>query len=79
MAVRDYLIEQRDYFNKVDGSLADRVANGDDPKTLESLGLDTMMRAAIIRGIDLFTDFQELYESMVAEEKIIVSEDRGDA
>lgn len=63
--VRNKLIEQRNEYSKLDGTLAEHAIYN--PEDLSKLGFDSAMRMATIRGIELFTDTQSLYEELFPE------------
>ena len=59
--VRDYMLTQREEMNNVDGSgMLERAVHGNDMPSIEAMGLDSIMRASVIRGIDTFTDWDGL-------------------
>ena len=69
--VRNKLTEQRNEYAKLDYSLAEYALNN--PEDLNKLGLDSAMRMATVRGIELFTDFDTLYAEFFPE----ASEEKG--
>ena len=67
MKVRDYLLELRERMNVDQSSVLDKAVLGDMP-SLETIALDSVMRAATIQGIDAFTDFDRLAEDLFPKE-----------
>lgn len=72
--VRNKLIEQVGLYSSVDGTLAERAAYGGTESGLVTLGMDTFARANVVKGIELFTDFDqlvgELFEEGVTDEGV---------
>ena len=57
--VRNTLIQERQNLVSLDNSKADFTANGNDDYDLQKIGLDSAMRMAVVKGIDLFTHYPE--------------------
>ena len=68
--MRNELIEQGDNYRRFDHSLAEKAAHYSDAgATLEALGLDSLMRASVVKGIELFTNFDSLNDHMTGEDE----------
>ena len=59
--VRNVLVQERNNQVSLDNSKADFTANGNDDYDLQKIGLDSAMRMAVVKGIDLFTNTDEFY------------------
>jgi hypothetical protein len=59
--VRNVLIQERQNLSSLDNSKADFTVNGNDDYDLQKIGLDSAMRMAVVKGIDLFTDYDQFY------------------
>ena len=63
--VRNHLLKERESMNSIDGSgLIEKNTYAEGLSSLEALGLESAMRASVIRGLDVFTNFDELSEDM---------------
>ena len=66
--VRNYLLEHRAILNTLDGSMImEKAAYSNDLTGLEVLGLESAMRMAAVKSIDMLTDFDDLAENMFKE------------
>lgn len=61
------LTEQASEYNKLDSSLAEKAVFRGDIESLQSLGLDSAIRMATVRGIELFTDIDALADELFKE------------
>ena len=69
VAVRDHLIERRSLYNNLDcNTLAQSTVYGQGLNPLDKLGLVSVMNLSVISGIEEFTNFEVLEESMFPEE-----------
>lgn len=61
--IRNELIEQRNEYASLDGTPAEQVAHINKPDmTIEDIGLACSIRMAVVKGIELFTNTNELSE-----------------
>ena len=68
--VRNHLIEVREEMNKIESSrLLESNAYTDQLTPLEMLGMESVMKMSVIKGIDTFTDFDALFQELLPEEK----------
>ena len=59
--VRDYLLSERASMNSLDDSnILEANIYGEELSALERLGLESAMRLSVIKGIDLFTNWDDL-------------------
>lgn len=65
--VRNYLIEQRNDFASLDNTFADTAAMDSPDFNLETLGLNAACRMSVVRGIDMFTNIDDLYREFFPE------------
>ena len=70
MAIRNKLAEQANQYSTLNYSMADKAVNVSHEGTynLEALGLDSAIRMSVVKGIELFTNFDELEDLMDFEE-----------
>ncbi len=61
------LTEQANEYNKLDSSLADKAVFRGDIESLQKIGLDSAIRMATVRGIELFTDVDALADELFQE------------
>ena len=61
------LTEQADKYNKLDSSLAEQAVFRGDIESLQKIGLDSAIRMATVRGIELFTDVDALVDELFQE------------
>jgi hypothetical protein len=63
------LIEIASEYNSFDQTLVEKVCvDSSISSSLEALGLDSVMRASVVRGICLFTDFDQLHTDIAGGE-----------
>ena len=66
---------EHETYSRLDLSLAEKAAHDENHLTqgLEAIGLDSLMRASVIKGLELFTDFGRLKEefSHKAEDEVV--------
>ncbi len=68
LRVREYLLKERKEMNEIDSSkLFEENAYSQGLTPLESLGLESVMRASVIKGIDAFTDTDQLFHELSVE------------
>lgn len=72
--VRNKLIEQRNEYANLDETLAEQAVYSKDAD-LQQLGLDSALRMATIRGIELFTDTDSMFLEWFPETKEAVDEE----
>ena len=65
--VRNKLIEQVGLYSSIDGTLAEQAAHGGTESELITLGMDSFARANVVKGIELFTDFDHLVGELFKE------------
>ena len=65
--VRNYLIKQAQEYNTLNSSLSERAVFAGDIESLQTLGLDSAIRIATVRGIELFTDSEALQNELFEE------------
>lgn len=76
MAVRNFLLKEIQEYNSIsDVEIIQKNMNDTDLGDLESIGVQILMRAATMVGIQAFSDFDNLLESMVEAEIIKEVED----
>lgn len=63
--VRNLLIRERSQYDSIDESYASKLIHSDKIEPLENIGIDTLMRACIVKGIDVFTNFDDLYDGYI--------------
>ncbi len=61
------LTEQASKYNKLDSSLAEQAVFRGDVESLQKIGLDSAIRMATVRGIELFTDVDALVDELFQE------------
>ena len=61
------LTEQADKYSKLDSSLAEQAVFRGDIESLQKIGLDSAIRMATVRGIELFTDVDALVDELFQE------------
>ena len=61
------LTEQADKYSKLDSSLAEQAVFRGDIESLQKIGLDSAIRMATVRGIELFTDVDALADELFQE------------
>ncbi len=67
--VREYMLKERGYMNSLDDSeLIKKNTYSEGMAPLEALGVEVAMRASVVRGIDIFVDFDELVSELFKEE-----------
>lgn len=65
--VRNKLVEQANQYSTLDSSLAEKSVFTGDIESLQKLGLDSAIRMATVRGIELFTDSDALCNELFEE------------
>jgi len=58
--IRNKLLEEHQAYSKLDFTLAEKAVNNPNDVNMNSLALDSAMRMATVRGIELFTNFHAL-------------------
>ena len=61
------LTEQANEYNKLDSSLAEQAVFRGDVESLQKIGLDSAIRMATVRGIELFTNIDALADELFQE------------
>ena len=61
------LTDQADKYSKLDFSLAEQAVFRGDIESLQKIGLDSAIRMATVRGIELFTDVDALADELFQE------------
>jgi len=65
--VRNKLVEQASQYSTLDSSLAEQAVFRGDIESLQKIGLDSAIRMATVRGIELFTDVDALADELFQE------------
>lgn len=61
MMVRDYMLKQHQSMNRMtDSAMLEKTVHTQGLSPLEALGLESAMKLSVIKGIELFTDFNAL-------------------
>lgn len=59
--VRNHLLKEREEMNHLDGSaMMQKTVYSNNLTGLEQLGLESAMRLSVVKGLEAFTDFDEL-------------------
>jgi len=72
--IRNLLVSEAQHYATLNYSLADETANEGELPSLEKLGLDSAMRMSVVKGIELFTNTDNLAEMLDFPEELEVEE-----
>ena len=64
-----FLRDQVEIYNSLDGGLVEAAAFSGADFELVKLGVDSVMRASVVKGLMMFTDFDELSKEIVTEDE----------